>query len=240
MNLYLDIESIPSQHPDALALVRASIKPPATLKKPESIAAWWASEADAAAQDAWRKQSLDGGTQGEIVSVAVTDGDGREWVRCRAVGESEAALLQEFIDTVEGWTRDECHKLAATCNASSAFPLDSHVVTAHNAAFDVPFLWRRMAVSGLRIPRWLPPPSARPGRGPVCTMLLWAGYGGRISLDSLCRALGLPSPKEGGMDGAKVFDAWQAGQHADIAAYNLKDAQAVAAVWHRLQMSGAV
>jgi predicted PolB exonuclease-like 3'-5' exonuclease len=71
-------------------------------------------------------------------------------------------------------------------------------------------------------------------------MLLWAGYGGRISLDSLCRALGLPSPKEGGMDGAKVFDAWQAGQHADIAAYNLKDAQAVAAVWHRLQMSGAV
>ena len=62
MNLYLDIESIPSQHPDALAQVRAAIKPPATLKKPESIAAWWASEADAAAQEAWRKQSLDGGT----------------------------------------------------------------------------------------------------------------------------------------------------------------------------------
>ncbi len=134
MQLFIDIESVPSQHPDALAQVRATIKPPATLKKPESIAAWWASEADGAAQDAWRKQSLDGGTQGEIVSVAVTDGDGREWVRCRAVGESEAALLQEFIDVVEGWTRDEFHKLAATCSASSAFPMDDHRLIAHHAA----------------------------------------------------------------------------------------------------------
>ena len=49
-------------YPHILAQVRAAIKPPATLKKPESIAAWWASEADAAAQEAWRKQSLDGGT----------------------------------------------------------------------------------------------------------------------------------------------------------------------------------
>lgn len=42
------------------------------------------------------------------------------------------------------------------------------------------------------------------------------------------------------MDGSRVFDAWQAGQHDDIAAYNLADAQAVAAVWHRLQTVGAV
>ena len=240
MNLYLDIESIPSQHPDALAQVRAAIKPPATLKKPESIAAWWASEADAAAQEAWRKQSLDGGTQGEIVSVAVTDGEGREWVRCRAVGESEAALLQEFIDVVEGWTRDEFHKLAATCSASSAFPMDDHRLIAHNAAFDIGFLWRRMVVHGLRIPRWLPGPMARAGQHYGDTMMVWAGWGKFIGLDALTRALGLPSPKEGGMDGAKVFDAWQAGQHDDIAAYNLKDAQAVAAVWHRLQTVGAV
>lgn len=238
MNLFIDVETIPSQHPEALALVRASIKPPATLKKAESIAAWWASEADTAAQEAWRKQSFDG-TVGEIISVAVTDGDSRQWVRCRTVGESEAALLQDFIDTIEQWTADECQKLAATCSASHAFPMDDHTVVAHNAAFDVPFLWKRCAIHGIRIPRWLPPPSARPGRGPVCTMLLWAGYGGRIALDALTKALGLPSPK-GDMDGSMVFDAWQAGQHEAIAQYNLADAQAVAAVWHRLQTVGAV
>ena len=48
MQLIFDIETIPSQHPDAKAQARASIKPPGTLKKPESIAAWWESEADAA------------------------------------------------------------------------------------------------------------------------------------------------------------------------------------------------
>ena len=240
MNLYLDIESIPSQHPDALALVRETIRPPGTLKKPESIAAWWASEADAAAQEAWRKQSLDGGTQGEIISVAVTDGEGREWARCRAVGESEAALLQDFIDTVEGWTQDEFHKLAASASARHAFPMDAHIVIGHNAAFDIGYLWRRMAVHGLRIPRWLPGPMARVGQHYGDTMTVWAGWGKFIGLDALARALGLPSPKAEGMDGAKVFDAWQAGQHDAIAAYNLKDAQAVAAVWHRLQTVGAV
>ena len=65
-------------------------------------------------------------------------------------------------------------------------------------------------------------------------MLAWAGYGNRVSLDALCRALGIPSPKEAGIDGAGVFDAWQAGRHEEIAQYNLRDALATAEVWHRL------
>ena len=58
MQIIFDLETVPSQHPDARELVRASIKPPGTLKKPESIAAWWANEADAAVEDAYRRQSL--------------------------------------------------------------------------------------------------------------------------------------------------------------------------------------
>ena len=41
------------------------------------------------------------------------------------------------------------------------------------------------------------------------------------------------------MDGAGVFDAWQAGRCAEIAAYNLRDAVATAEVWHRLNGGGA-
>lgn len=215
----------------------ASIKPPGTLKKPESIAAWWASESPAAAQEAWRKQSLDSGTKGEIVSIAVCNGEGREWVHCRAQGENEAALLVAFIEAVEGWTADDAAKVQG---CASAWPLDDHYLVAHNAAFDLGFLWRRMAVHGVRIPKWLPSPSARAGRDYGDTMALWAGYGGRISLDALCGALDVPSPKDGGIDGSKVFDAWLAGQHEAIAAYNLRDAQAVASVWHRLAAVGAV
>ena len=72
MQIAIDIETIPSQAPHALEEVRSTIAPPATLKKAESIAAWWDTEADAAAQAAWRKQSLDGGLRGEIVSTSFT------------------------------------------------------------------------------------------------------------------------------------------------------------------------
>ena len=236
MNIFLDVETVPCQHPQAQTEAAAGIKPPGTLKKPESIASWWANEAPAAAQEAWRKQSLDGGTKGEIISIACTDGEGREWVHCRAPGDSERALLVQFIEAVEGWTADDAARAPAY---SSAWPMDAHRLVAHNAAFDVGFLWRRCVVHGLRIPRWLPGPQARVGRDFGCTMLAWAGHGGRISLDSLCTALGLPSPKAGGMDGSMVLDAWQAGRREAIAAYNLQDARAVASVWHRLAAVGA-
>lgn len=71
-------------------------------------------------------------------------------------------------------------------------------------------------------------------------MLVWAGYGKFISLDALCGALGVPSPKDGGMDGSKVFDAWRAGDYEAIARYNLADTQTVACIWHHLQFVGAV
>lgn len=237
MNLFLDIETVPSQHPDAMANVVLGIRPPGTLKKPESIAAWYATEADQAAQDVWRKQALDGGTLGEIISIALTDGDGRDWVRCRAQGDSEAELLRQFIATVEDWTAQDASKAAGS---ASAWPLDNHYCIAHNAAFDLGFLWRRCVVHGVRLPKWLPGPQARAGQHYGDTMAVWAGYGKFISLDALCGALGVPSPKDGGMDGSKVFDAWRAGDYEAIARYNLQDTQAVATIWHHLQLVGAV
>ena len=36
MNLYLDIETVPCQQPWALSDIRASLKPPGTLKKADS------------------------------------------------------------------------------------------------------------------------------------------------------------------------------------------------------------
>lgn len=236
MNLFIDIETVPSQQPLALTDAAAGVRPPGTLKKPESIAAWWAAEAPGAAQEAWLKQSLDGGTKGEIVSVAVCDGEGREWVHCRARGESEASLLMRFIEVVEDWTFQDAAKASGH---SSAWPVDDHRCVAHNAAFDLGFLWRRMAVCFVRIPKWLPSPAARPGKAYGCTMLAWAGFGKFIGLDALCSALGVPSPKGGGMDGSKVFGAWQAGEYEAIAQYNLMDARAVACVWHRLAAVGA-
>ena len=67
MLLFIDVETVPSQHPEALAAVRAGLRPPGTLKKAESIAAWWANEAEVAAEDA--REAIANGS-------SVTDNDG--------------------------------------------------------------------------------------------------------------------------------------------------------------------
>ncbi len=230
----LDIETIPSQQPGARDQIRASLKPPGTLKKAESIAAWWKDESEAAIETEYRRQSLDGGLAGEIVSIALVacnDDDDPGWVYCRVPGESEASLLQLF-----------CHAVAyrldreATKNAGGEFNwANDPFFIAHNAAFDLPYIWHRCIINGVRLPFKFPTPSARSGKDYGCTMLAWAGYGGRVSLDALCRALGVPSPKDGGIDGAGVYDAWLAGESELIAAYNLRDTLATRDVWQRLQ-----
>lgn len=234
MNLYLDIESIPGQAAAARQAAAASVKPPGTLKRADSIERWWQEESPAALEDAHRRQSLDGGLFGEIISIAaVTEEDGQQWVRCRHQGESEADLLREFFAQVEAWNRQQALAIAPDHRAD-AWPLEAYPV-AHNAAFDLGFVWRRAVVHRVPRPQWLPGPMARPGRDYGDTMTAWAGPRERVSLDALCRALGVPTPKGDDLDGSKVYDAWLAGEAEAIAAYNLRDAQAVRAVWHRLQ-----
>ncbi len=238
MQITFDIETIPSQRPGARDLVRATIKPPATLKKAESIAAWLANEAEASADDAYRKQSLDGGLHGEIISIAAVTDDGRQWARCRTQAEEwgEAVLLGAFGKQVAQWIDEDAKQGGMEAYAASCEPY----LVGHNAAFDIGFLWRRCIVRGLRLPFKLPSPAARAGKDYGCTMTMWAGFGQRVSLDALCKTLGVPSPKAEGLDGSQVFDAWQAGRYDEIAAYNLRDAVATAEVWHRLSGGGAV
>ena len=232
MLIYIDVETIPSQRPDARDLVRQHVKPPGTYRKPESIAAWHATEGPGAVEEAWRKQSLDGGTMGEICSIAMLTDDDRWFVHCRRPGESEAELLHMAFATVEAWTQADARAMLP--GRSETFPVDDHHLVAHNAAFDLGFLWRRSVVNDVPRPAWLPGPMARVGRDFTCTMQLWAGYGKTVSLDNLCLALGVPSPKNGALDGSMVFDAWLDHRSAVIAEYNLRDVYAVREVYHRM------
>jgi hypothetical protein len=235
--IIIDIETVPSQQPGALDAIRANIKPPATLKKPESIAAWWTTEADTAVAEAHRKQSLDGGLAGEIISIAILapdlEGDAG-FVRCRAIGEPEAVLLDDFTAAV----MQRIDRTACTLAEGRHAAQDPFFVGHNAGGFDLPFVWRRCVVNGVRLPFRFPRPSAREGKDFACTMVQWAGYGGRVSLDALCRSLGIASPKDG-IDGAGVYDAWLAGEHERIAQYNLRDVLATAQVWHRLQGGAA-
>ena len=69
MRIFLDVETVPSQAPGARDLVRRSIKPPATMTVPSTIEKWWAERSADAIEEAYRKQSLDGGLHGELRAV---------------------------------------------------------------------------------------------------------------------------------------------------------------------------
>ncbi len=228
MILYVDIETLPCQAPDALERAREIVKPPANYKKEETIAKWWEEEGERAVQEAWRKTALDP-AEGELVAIGYALEDEDPCCLVRTKGEDERAFLERAIAAVDAVV----DRAIYTAPDGTAWPADVYLV-AHNASFDIGYLLRRSWVHGLRIPRWLPGPRAREGKDYGCTMAMWAGLRGTISLDRLCRALGVPSPKAAGVDGAMVYDLWADGRLDNIAAYCKADVEAVRACWRRM------
>lgn len=229
MQIFIDIETCPTNDQDVINAIRANIKPPANYKKADSIAAWFEMEGEAAAEEAIARTALDAAT-GQIIAIGLArDDDQPPAVLVRAPGDPEADLLRRFFGMVQDWTQS-CAVTDAT--GAPIWP-DTPYFVAHNAAFDLGFLWRRCAVLGLRPPFPLPGPNARAGKEYGCTMAAWAGYRERISLQALCRALALPDPKAAG-NGAQAWMWWQEGDLDRVARYCAGDVEAVRSIWHRL------
>jgi hypothetical protein len=118
-------------------------------------------------------------------------------------------------------------------SVGEVIPNDIYLV-AHNAEFDIGYIRRRAWVNKIRIPHWFPKPDARSPRDYGCTMQRWAGHKDRISLDNLCAALGVQSPK-GDIDGSKVWQAYKDGRVSEIATYCGRDVMATLDCWERLR-----
>jgi hypothetical protein len=105
------------------------------------------------------------------------------------------------------------------------------VVTYNGRGFDVPYLVTRSLVHGI------PARVDLLGRGLRPHLDLWrviGGRGGPSSLDVVCWALGLSSPK-GAMDGSMVAPAYSRGEIASIATYNAGDVEATTAVFRSVR-----
>ncbi len=236
--LYIDIETIPAQRPDVLEEIRATrqaeldqaiaaIKPPGTHKKQETIDEWLTNEAPKIAQGlrdafeadvdaAYRKTSLDGAFGQVCVIGWALDDDASQTI----AGENESALLASFIEAL---SHDRINAFE-TC------------VVGHNvSAFDLRFLTHRHIINGIKPhPIIVRAAQAKPWESDKVfdTMVQWSGVGNRISLDKLCKALGVKSPK-GDLDGSKVWDYVKAGRLAEVADYCARDVDATRCV-HRL------
>ena len=237
-HLYLDIETIPAQRPDILADIRAAKQLEldqaiAAVRAPGNYgaeaAAKWMTEKGAAqiadlragfeadVDEAYRKTSFDGAFgQICVIGWALNDDQPRT-----VHGLDERAVLRAFGESLD-------------------IPRSAHFSTCvigHNvAAFDLRFLAQRHIINGIRPPFVISKAAqAKPWEVEKVfdTMVQWSGVGSRISLDKLCKALGVPSPK-GEIDGSKVWDAVQVGRLKDVADYCARDVDAVRQVHLRM------
>jgi predicted PolB exonuclease-like 3'-5' exonuclease len=245
-HLYIDIETVPAQRPDVLEEIREAckaeleaallaVKPPSNYGA--DAAAKWENEKgsaqraaliaahEATVDAAYRKTGLDG-TFGQICVIgwALNDNDVRTiWNQDWASSERE--LLESFYCALTDAIPSNMER--ATC------------VVGHNVAgFDLRYLAQRSIVNNIRPHRVIAAASqAKPWESHVVydTMVQWGGTGAKPggSLDKLCRALSVPTPK-GDITGATVWDAVQAGRIADVAAYCARDVAAVRAIHRRM------
>lgn len=224
MNIYIDIETIPAQRPDVLEEIKATIKPPATYKKSESIAEWMKSEAPAAIDEAYRKTGLDG-AYGQVCVVGLAYEDGKpitmyehDWQQ----PDAESRVLSVLNETLQNWVSPR--ELQTVC------------MIGHNvSSFDLRFLVQRHIVNGVRPhPVLMRAAQAKPWESDRVfdTMVQWTGSASvRVSLDKLCKALSVPTPK-GAITGATVWDAVKEGRIDEVALYCAGDVAATREV-HR-------
>jgi len=218
--IYLDIETLPCDDESQLAEVIAKVYPPRTLKKQETIDAWWKDEGEQAKQEAIAKTALDG-TYGRICCIgwAIDDQPAQSHIGI------ESACLEAFYS--------DCK--SASIAEHYGKPVLTHKVVGHNiTGFDLRFLWQRSVINRIQRPKSIPW-KAKPWDDSIAdTMLMWnQDRDKRISLDRLCKVLGVDTPKTD-LDGSKIAQAWADERFDDIAAYCRGDVEATRKCYLRM------
>lgn len=248
MRVFIDIETIPGQNPTLKAEIAAQFpevtpfeepKCPKTMKKAETIREWElnslpslretalnkyqadVAKREAAIEEVWRKTGLCG-DQGEIICIAWAIEDRESFVLYRQVQDSEADLILYFYQALQ-------HQL------NKRHP--SWV--GHNVMFDLRFLFHRSVILGIR-PLINLHLDAKPWSEQVAdTMQMWSGMREKISLDRLCKALGIQTkgedlPNGEYIDGSLVWDFVKRGEMGKVAAYCKADVVRVREAYKRM------
>lgn len=224
MKITIDIETIPGQQPGLRERLAADIKAPAQYKKADSIAEWLRDNRESAAEEAWLKTSFDGALgQICVIGYAIEDQDPVA-LYAADYENGDAGLLRDFFAAIADLRAD-------------GRPVKPTFIGHNLAAFDLPFIFHRAVINGVPLPAGFPIHPKPWGDECFDTMTYWAGPRDRISLDNLCRALGIEG--KGGMDGSQVWPMVRAGRIAEVADYCKHDVEITRAAYKRLTFQEA-
>lgn len=221
MEIFIDIETIPSQRQDVFDMIRESITPPGNITKEESIAKWWSEKGTEAIDIEWRKTALNG-TFGEIICIAWAIDDEDPHAVSRTLEESEADMLQQFFDQLAAVILQPGRPQAVTW------------IGHYISGFDLRIIWQRAVINGVRPPFKIPY-DAKPWSDVIYdTKVEWSGLNSRGggSQDHICKAMGFPG--KGDMDGSKVWDAIKAGEYDKVTLYCIDDVTDVRHIYRRM------
>lgn len=225
MNLYLDIETIPTQNPAHIEYLRGKLKPPGNIKKEESIAAWWEEKSEEALDELYRKTALNGAF-GEIICICFAADNGKVQKLYRTLEEPERDLLITFYEYME--------ELVVNPRKPTPVYVGNRV-----GAFDLKFLHQRSIVHGVE-PNIDLLATAADWHGCIYDLSFqWNGRNGFVSLDELATALNIKSPKEN-MDGSMVWDYVKEGRIKEVADYCAEDVRASRKIYKRFHYTTKV
>ena len=209
--LFLDIETLPGDESVREEIAR-TMQPPGGNPTPEALERWEDEQKPAQVEHAYRRTSLRGHA-GRILCIGyIKEAPGR-YDEGVLTGD-EPAILRDFWDLV----------------------LDVDLFVGFNVLdFDLKFILQRSIVN--RVPPSRPLSFRRYQQEPVYDVMReWEAWSTRdfISLDTLSRALGMESPKSGGVDGSQVYDFYLAGRLQEIYDYCLRDVRVTRDIYRRM------
>lgn len=240
MHIYLDAETLPGRSDALMAALRddaeqekESVRAPSNYKDQAKIAEYILAkhaEIEADMETKRLKTSFDG-MYGSIACVCYAFDDG-EVFSVDSNGCDEKTMLEQLYSHIFDKTSYAHH--AGVANVAATF-------CGHNIVdFDLPFLKHRSIILGVKPPASIAAAFVAKAWDKCIadTMLMWSpNRDKRVSLDKLCRALGIPG--KGDFDGSMVADTWTKDPQKVID-YCKDDVRKVRAVHRRMTFAEVV
>ncbi len=215
MIITFDIETIPTKDMFVLDKIYGAIRPPKSIKKPESIKKWTDENHDTEFEKSWKKTSLNA-LYGSVACVAWKVGD-QDVISSWPI-TAEKAVIETFFACV-----------------NDVMTLDDSLCGHNIVNFDLKFLRQRAAILDIKIPIALKKAmEEKPWTKDLVldTMRMWSqDRSEMVSLDDLCKAFRIDGKVD--FDGSMVAETWESDPQK-VVDYCMDDVDRARLVYKRL------